>query len=121
MAGVRGGFVGFFAHGVDSGGFHQPVNPPTRAGIVRLQHVIQAVQTQRGVFFMQIYQFSRQRLIALCPLALTACQPGIVPASGDFQQAASFLHRDSRATGLDVPIFVLYGLESMPTDFLARQ
>lgn len=37
MAGVRGGFVGLFAHGLDPHGFHQPVHPSSRAEIFGLE------------------------------------------------------------------------------------
>ena len=46
-----------------------------------------------------------------------AAQPFVVPAAGDLQQSAYKFHRGPRAGRTDVPVLVLYGLESMPTDF----
>ena len=44
-------------------------------------------------------------------------RPFVVPAAGDLQQSAYKFHRGPRAGRTDVPVLVLYGLESMPTDF----
>ena len=88
MAGVCGGLAGFLACGVDAGGLHQPVHPPPRAGVRGLDHMVQTIQPQRGIFLVQTHQFPQLHLIALCTPALPTCTPGIVSASGDFQQTA---------------------------------
>ena len=65
----------------------------------------------------QAQQPAFQFLILLPAQRGFAAQPFVVPAAGDLQQSAYKFHRGPRAGRTDVPVLVLYGLESMPTDF----
>ena len=82
-----------------------------------LQHVIQAVQPKGGITLVQAQQPAFQFLILLPAQRGFAAQPFVVPAAGDLQQSAYKFHRGPRAGRTDVPVLVLYGLESMLTDF----
>jgi len=79
--------------------------------------VIQAVQPKGGITLVQAQQPAFQFLILLPAQRGFAAQPFVVPAAGDLQQSAYKFHRGPRAGRTDVPVLVLYGLESMPTDF----
>lgn len=79
--------------------------------------MIQAVQPKGGITLVQAQQPAFQFLILLPAQRRFAAQPFVVPAAGDLQQSAYKFHRGPRAGRTDVPVLVLYGLESMPTDF----
>ena len=66
---------------------------------------------------VQAQQPAFQFLVLLPAQRGFAAQPFVVPAAGDLQQSAYKFHRGPRAGRTDVPVLVLYGLESMPTDF----
>ncbi len=72
---------------------------------------------QGRITLVQAQQPAFQFLILLPAQRGFAAQPFVVPAAGDLQQSAYKFHRGPRAGRTDVPVLVLYGLESMPTDF----
>ncbi len=109
-------FVGTPARGGDVHLVHQAVDALARAGKLRADQVIQAVQPKGGITLVQAQQPAFQFLILLPAQRGFAAHPFVVPAAGDLQQSAYKFHR-ARAGRTDVPVLVLYGLESMPTDF----
>ena len=109
--------IGTPACGGDVHLVHQAVDALARAGKLRADQVIQAVQPKGGITLMQAQQPAFQFLILLPAQRGFAAQPFVVPAAGDLQQSAYKFHRGPRAGRTDVPVLVLYGLESMPTDF----
>lgn len=117
MSGVCSGFVSALACGGNAQLIHQAVDALAGAGKLRADQMIQAVQPKGRITLVQAQQFALERLVLLSTQGGLAAQPFVVPAAGDLQQPAYNLHRSSRAGGVDVLVLVLYGLESMPTDF----
>ena len=118
MPRVGGALVCEFSCGLDVQLPHQPINPLSGADHFPPDHVKQGVQS-RGwlLLLMQGNKLTGQPLILLFSGADAPMKPGVVAAAGDFQKPAELIHRDSRRCRLDESVLVLYGLESMPTDF----
>ena len=75
------------------------------------------VQSQ-GVLLVQLHQSPPKRLIALFPPTGFVVHPAVVAAARDLQGPARLLHRGSLAVQrVDAAVFLLYGLDRMPTDF----
>ena len=68
-----------------------------RAGKLRADQVIQAVQPKGGITLVQAQQPAFQFLILLPAQRRFAAQPFVVPAAGDLQQSAYKFHRGPRA------------------------
>jgi hypothetical protein len=104
---------------VNAGFLHQAMYPPARTGMIAPEDMIQAIQAQRRILFVQSDDLPKENLVAPLPLGYGPGQPSIKPASGNPKQPAHFLHRDEAAVFRDELELVLYGLENMPTDFFS--
>ena len=89
------------------------VNKLRKCGSLALKGSVFSTQVTDKNIQQPAFQF----LILLPAQRRFAAQPFVVPAAGDLQQSAYKFHRGPRAGRTDVPVLVLYGLESMPTDF----
>lgn len=88
MSGIGGAAISPFPFRMQSGALHQAMDAASRAAELRMQQVVQTVQTQRRVFFMTYHQRSQQLLI--CSSAHADCSgfTGIISAPGYLQGTA---------------------------------
>lgn len=88
ISGIGGAAISPFPFRMQSGALHQATDAASRAAELRMQQVVQTVQTQRRVFFMTYHQRSQKLLI--CPSAHADWSgfTGIISAPGYLQGAA---------------------------------
>lgn len=74
---------------------HLMVYPLTRTTEFRLEHVVEAIQPQSGIFLVQFHQLPFQRLIVSLAHTGFAMKLGIVAAARYLQGSAYPLHSSS--------------------------